>query len=262
MQIEGKVFAVTGAGNGMGREIALELVRKGARVAAIDRDEEALAHTAALAIVPNRVSIHQGDVTDAAGATKLPGAIEAVHGHVDGLVNIAGIIHRFAHSSDLTQEEHERVFAVNYWGTVNMCRAFLPTLRQRPEASLTNMSSLSALVAFAGQTFYGASKGAVKQYTEGLYQELRGENVQVSAIYPGNISTEISKNSGVAMLDAGSKKVRATTPRHAGVTIVRGIERGSFRIVVGNDAKALDRLVRLAPRWTTNLIAKQMASVL
>lgn len=103
MQIEGKVFAVTGAGNGMGREIALELVRKGARVAAIDSDEEALAQTAALAIVPNRVSIHRGDVTDAAGATKLPDAIDAVHDQVDGLVNIAGIIHRFAHSSDLTQ---------------------------------------------------------------------------------------------------------------------------------------------------------------
>jgi short-subunit dehydrogenase len=163
---------------------------------------------------------------------------------------------------ELSLDEMHRIMDVNFWGTVTMCRAFLPVLRTRPAASLTNMSSLSALVAFAGQTVYGASKGAVKQYTEGLYQELAGDPIEVSAIFPGNIATEISKNSGVAMLDAGSKKVRATTPRHAGVTIVRGIERGSFRIVVGNDAKALDRLVRLAPRWTTNLIAKQMASVL
>jgi NAD(P)-dependent dehydrogenase (short-subunit alcohol dehydrogenase family) len=262
MQIEGNVFAVTGAGNGMGREVTLELVRKGATVAAIDRDTDALARTASLAIAPERVTIHHGDVTDAGAVSALPERIIEAHGRIDGLVNIAGIIHRFTPSADLTQEEHERVFSVNYWGAVNMCRAFLPVLRARPQASLTNMSSLSALVAFAGQTLYGASKGAVKQYTEGLYQELRGENVQVSAIYPGNIATEISKNSGVTMLDAGSKKVRATTPRDAGVSIVRGIERGSFRIVVGNDAKLLDRLVRFAPRWTTDLIAKQMASVL
>lgn len=262
MQLEGKVFAVTGAGNGMGREVALELVRKGARVAAIDLSDEALVRTTALTIDPQRVSVHRGDVTDAAGAATLLEAVIQAHGHVDGLVNIAGIIHRFAPSTELTPEEQQRVFAVNFWGTVNMCTAFLPALRARREASVTNMSSLAALVAFAGQTLYGASKGAVKQYSEGLYQELRGERVQVSTIYPGNISTEISKNSGVAMIDSGGRKVRATTPRDAGVAIVAGIERGRFRILVGNDAKLLDRLVRVAPRWTTNLIARQMASVL
>ncbi|MFB7892888.1 SDR family NAD(P)-dependent oxidoreductase [Microbacterium sp. NPDC056044] len=253
---------MTGAGNGMGREVALELVRKGAKVAAIDLSEDALARTAELSIAPRRVSTHRADVTDIDGVADLPAAIANVHGQVDGLINIAGIIHRFAPSSELTREEQERVFNVNFWGTVNMCRAFLPVLLSRPEASLTNMSSLSALVAFAGQTVYGASKGAVKQYTEGLYQELRGSAVQVTAIYPGNISTEISKNSGVAMIDSGGRKVRATTPRDAGVAIVSGIERGRFRILVGADAKLLDRLVRVAPRSTTNLIAKQMASVL
>lgn len=262
MHLEGKVFAVTGAGNGMGREVALELVRKGAKVAAIDLSEEALARTAALAIDPQRVSAHRADVTDAESVAALPTAIVETHGQVDGLINIAGIIHRFVPSSALTRQEQERVFAVNYWGTVNMCQAFAPVLLSRPEASITNMSSLSALVAFAGQTVYGASKGAVKQYSEGLYQELQGSAVQVSAIYPGNISTEISKNSGVAMIDSGGRKVRSTTPRDAGRAIVSGIESGRFRILVGSDAKLLDRLVRTAPRWTTNLIARQMASVL
>lgn len=262
MHLEGRVFAVTGAGNGMGREVALELVRKGAKVAAIDLSAEALARTAELSIAPRRVSTHRADVTDVDGVAALPAAIAEAHGQLDGLVNIAGVIHRFVPSAELTREEQERVFRVNYWGTVNMSEAFLPVLLERPESSLTNMSSLSALVAFAGQTVYGASKGAVKQYTEGLYQELRGSTVQVSAIYPGNISTEISKNSGVAMIDSGGRKVRATTPRNAGVAIVSGIERGKFRVIVGPDAKLLDRLVRVAPRWTTNLIAKQMQSVL
>ncbi len=138
------------------------------------------------------------------------------------------------------------------------------TPRPKPDESavLPNMSSLSALIAFAGQTMYGASKGAVKQYTEGLFQELHGGRVEISAIYPGNISTEISKNSGVAMIDAKGQKVRATTPRDAGLAIVSGIEKGRFRILVGSDAKLLDTLVRIAPRWTTKLIARQMASVM
>ena len=262
MQIQGRVFAVTGAGNGMGREVALELVRRGGRVAAIDRDEDALHRTAALSVAPHHFSTHVGDVTDVAGAVELPDAVVKVHGQVDGLVNIAGIIHRFVASDELSVEEQQRVMSVNFWGTVNMCQAFLPTLRERPVSSITNMSSLSALVAFAGQTLYGASKGAVKQYTEGLSQELRDSPVQVSAIYPGNISTEISKNSGVEMIGSGGKKVRATSPADAGRQIVAGIERGRFRILVGADARTLDKLVRIAPRWTTDLIAKQMASVL
>lgn len=262
MQITGRVFVVTGAGNGMGREVALELVRRGATVAAVDLSEEALERTAALSIDPARVTTHRVDVTDADVVAGLPDAVGGAHGDIDGLINIAGIIHRFVPSSELSREEQQRVFEVNFWGTVNMCQAFLPVLLGRPEASVTNMSSLSALVAFAGQTVYGASKGAVKQYTEGLYQELRGSSVAVSAIFPGNISTEISKNSGVAMIDAGGRKVRATTPRDAGKAIVSGIERGKFRILVGSDAKLLDCMVRVAPRMTTNLIARQMASVL
>lgn len=262
MRIDGNVFAVTGAGNGMGREVTLELIRRGARVAAIDVSEDALARTAGLSSDPQRISVHRGDVTDVAGVAALPDAVIGAHGQVDGLVNIAGVIHRFVPSQELTVDEAQRVMNINFWGTVNMCRAFLPALRARPQASLTNMSSLSALVAFAGQTLYGASKGAVKQYTEGLYQELLGEPMQVSAIFPGNISTDITTNSGVPALDSGGKKVRATTPSAAGRSIVNGIERGDFRILVGADAKMLDRFARVAPRRAANLIARQMQTVL
>ena len=262
MHIENKVFVVTGAGNGMGREVALELVRRGGRVAAVDLSVEALEQTVALAADRSRISIHRANVTDAAAVEALPEQVRAAHGSVDGLVNIAGIIHRFVPSAELTTEEMHRVMDIDFWGTVTLCRAFIPILQSRPEASLTNMSSLSALVAFAGQTLYGAAKGAVKQYSEGLHQELAGGPITVSTIYPGNIATEISKNSGVAMIDAGGRKMRSTTPREAGLQIVRGIERGSFRILVGGDARLLDRLVRIAPRWTTNLIGRQMKSVL
>jgi short-subunit dehydrogenase len=124
------------------------------------------------------------------------------------------------------------------------------------------MSSLSALVAFAGQNFYGATKGAVKQFSEGLYEELIDTNVAVTTVFPGNISTNISGNSGVAMIDAGGRKVRATTPERTARDIVDAIEKGKFRAIIGSDAKLLDVLSRVAPALAARIVAKQMKAVL
>ena len=262
MKIADNVYVVTGAGNGMGRQVVLELVARGARVAAVDVNLAALEDTIEQAAAGDRVSPHVVDVTDREAVAALPQQVIDTHGRIDGLVNIAGMIHRFVHATELTIPEMERIMNVNYWGTVTMCLAFVPHLLLRPTASLTNMSSLSALIPFAGQTVYGASKGAVKQFSEGLYQELAGTGVSVSTIFPGNVSTDISRNSGVEMIDAGGRKVRATTPADAARAIVDGIERRRFRILVGSDARLLDRLVRIAPKRATDLIARQMASVL
>ncbi|NQX12685.1 SDR family oxidoreductase [Microbacteriaceae bacterium VKM Ac-2855] len=263
MQVQDKVFIVTGGGNGMGRQVALEILRRGGHVAAVDLNESGLAETAQLASqVRGRLTVHTTNVTDQSAVAALRADVMAQHHRLDGLVNIAGIIHSFVDFEELPIDVTERVMNVNFWGTVNMCREFLPTLKTRPAAALINMSSLSALVPFAGQTFYGASKGAVKQFSEGLYAEAVGTGLTVSTIFPGNISTNLTGNSGVAMIDAKGKKVRSTTPEEAGRAIVDGIEKGRFRILVGNDARLLDRLVRIAPRWATGMVAKQMKSVL
>ena len=77
----------------------------------------------------------------------------------------------FARVHDLTVDEIERVMAVNFWGVVHMCKAFLPLLLDRPEACLVNVSSMGALVPVPGQSAYGASIAAVQLLTEGLYAE-------------------------------------------------------------------------------------------
>lgn len=262
MQIKDKVFVVTGGGNGMGRQVVLQLAARGARVAAADRSEDGLAETLRLAAAGDRVTAHLLDVTDRTAVEALPAAVAAAHGQVDGIVNIAGIIHRFVPFTELSRDEQERIMNVNFWGTVTMCRTFLPVLRQRPAAIIVNMSSLSALVPFAGQTFYGASKGAVKQFSEGLYAELLGTPVAVTTLFPGNISTDLTGNSGVAALDPQGRKVRSTTPEEAARIIVGGMARSSFRVLVGGDARLLDRLSRVSARRTTRLIAARMKSVL
>lgn len=262
MQIRNKVFIVTGGGNGIGRQVVLQLLSRGAQVAAVDLNDDALEETRTLARAGDALSTHILNVADNDAVQQLPAAVEEAHGQIDGIVNVAGIIHRFVPLAELTRPELERIVNVNFWGTVNTTLAVLPTLRERPAASIVNISSLSALLAFAGQGFYGATKGAVKQFSEGLFQELLDTNVAVTTVFPGNISTNISGNSGVTMIDAGGRRVRATTPEQTAREIVSGIEKGSFRVLIGSDARLLDRLSRIAPKRAALLIAKQMKSVM
>lgn len=262
MEIAKKVFVVTGGGNGIGREVVLALLNGGGRVAAVDLREEGLAETAALAGAGDRLSTHAVDISDRSAVEKLPAAVQKAHGAVDGLVNVAGIIHQFKPISELTFDEIERVMNVNFWGTVNTVKTFLPALLARPTASVVNVSSMGALVPFPGQSAYGASKAAVKLFTEGLYAELRGTNVAVTLVFPGAVGTNITANSGVKMpgragADAG-KGMTMTTAVSAGAQIVEAIEKGRYKLRIGGDAKLLDRMARLMPQRSTGIIADQM----
>jgi NAD(P)-dependent dehydrogenase (short-subunit alcohol dehydrogenase family) len=265
MEIAGKVFVVTGGGNGIGREVVLALLAKGAKVAAVDLSEAGLAETATLAGAGERLSTHAVNITDRKAVEKLPAAVEKDLGPVDGLVNVAGIIHKFQPISELSFDDIERVMNVNFWGTVNTVKTFLPGLLTRPAASVVDVSSMGALAPFPGQSAYGASKAAVKLFTEGLYAELRGTKVAVTVVFPGAVLTNITGNSGVQMsaaMDAASAGAKGTTAASAGAQIVEGIEKGSYKVRIGGDAKMLDRMARLMPQRSTGIIADQMKKML
>ncbi|MCC6854494.1 MAG: SDR family NAD(P)-dependent oxidoreductase, partial [Microbacteriaceae bacterium] len=159
MEITGKVFVVTGGGNGMGREVVLGLIKRGARVAAVDLNEAGLAETAQLANAPEgHLTTHPLNVTDRKAVLALPAAVVKAHGQVDGLLNVAGIIQPFVKIKDLDFEVIERVMNVNFWGVVNTSKAFLPLLLERPSAALLNVSSMGGFLPVPGQAAYGASK--------------------------------------------------------------------------------------------------------
>ncbi len=267
MEIAGKVFVVTGGGNGIGREVVLGLLARGARVAAVDVSDSALAETVSLAAVPDgALSTHTLNITDRAAVLALPDAVVAAHGQVDGLLNIAGIIQPFVKVKDLDFEVIERVFNVNVWGPINMTKAFLPVLLARPAASLVNVSSMGGFVPVPGQAAYGASKAAVKLFTEALFAESQGTNLAVTVVFPGGVSTNITGNSGVDMSKfeaaAGGKVPKTVSPADAAAQIIEGVEKGSFRVVIGSDARFMDRFSRLNPRRATLLIADQMKALL
>ncbi len=264
MDVSGKVFVVTGAGDGIGRQVALLLLAKGARVAGVDLRREGLAETARISGVGARFSQHVVDITDRDAVAALPAAVQEVHASVDGLVNVAGVIQQFVRVVDLPFSEIERVMDVNFWGTMNTCKAFLPVLLERPQASLVNIASMGAFAPVPGQAVYSASKAAVRLLTEALYAELMNTGVSVGIVFPGSIRTNIAANSGVAVLagTAETAKYPMTSPEVAARVIVDVIEKGRFRATIGRDSAMMDILSRLNPRLAAVTIAKQMGALL
>lgn len=264
MKLSGKVVVVTGAGSGMGREVALELLRRGARVAAVDINETTLAETATLAGEGAReLATYSLNITDRPAVEALPDAVEARFGAVDGVINCAGIIQPFVRLNDLDYSAIDRVMDVNFRGTLYMTKTFLPRLLKRPEAHIVNVSSMGGFMPVPGQTVYGASKAAVKLMTEGLHSELRQTPVRVSVVFPGAVATNITANSGVAIpAVAGSREYKTLAADKAARMILDGMEKDSYRVMVGSDAKMLDRLYRLHPRRAAGFLANQMKDLL
>lgn len=265
MKPVGKVVVVTGAGNGMGRELTLELLQRGARVAAVDIRAQALEQTSALAGVhAQALATYTTDITDLAAVKALVQRTQEHFGSVDAIINNAGIIQPFVTLADLELSTIDRVFDVNFRGTLFMVKSFLPVLLARAEAHIVNISSMGGFLPVPGQTIYGASKAAVKLMTEGLHAELRDTPVRVTLVLPGALGTNIMDNSGVSLriTDADKKRNITTSPRAAARQILDGMEHDAYRVLVGRDAKLLDAMYRLAPARAAALVAKQMKKLL
>lgn len=266
MNVRDKVIVVTGAGSGIGRQVALEALRRGARVAAVDVNPTTLEETAALAGAGERLSTHVVNITDRAAVEALPGAVMERFGAVDGIIHAAGIIQPFVRLKDLDYDAIDRVFAVNWLGTLYLTKTFLPILLQRPEGHIVNISSMGGFLPVPGQTIYGASKAAVKLLTEGLHSECAGTNVRVTVVFPGAVATNITTNSGVTIPTTGAdaeKMARRITPADKAARIILdGMEKDAFRVMVGGDARMMDLLYRLHPSRAAAFITGKMKSLL
>ncbi len=264
MRIRDRVFVVTGAGSGIGQAVTWDLLSRGARVAAADLRPEGLAETVAgSAAAPGRLTTHVLDITDRAAVDALPRQVLDAHGQVDGLMCIAGIIQRFVYLDRMTMDEIERIMAVNFWGTLYLDLAFLPLLKERPEASLVNVASMGALVPVPGQSMYGASKGAVRLLTEALYAELRDTGVAVTLVFPGGTATHITENSGVEPPRIPPDKMpKILTAKEVATAIVEAVRKGRFRVLIGKDTHMLDGLSRIAPQRAIALAAERMKTYL
>ncbi len=260
MKVENKTAVVTGGGAGIGRQLVLELLARGASVAALDMSQEALAETAKIAST-DRLTTHQVNVTDRDGVESLADTL--TKSGVDLVINNAGVIQPFVRVNDLTYDQIDRMIQVNFYGVVYVTKAFLPHLLTRPEAHIANVSSMGGFLPVPGQAIYGASKAAVKLMTEALYAELLDTNVGVSVVMPGAVDTDIAKHSGVNIeADSDSASYSATPADKAAKIIVDGIEDDDLHILVGSDAHLMSLANRIAPDSSIKLIQRQMKSLL
>jgi short-subunit dehydrogenase len=269
LSLKDAVAVVTGAAGGIGGAIALNLARRGCRLALADYKPEPLAQTATAARASGvEVSEHVFDIADPDAIAALPDLVQARHGRVSILVNCAGVAlgGTFA---QVSIEEFEWLFQINFWSVVRMTKAFLPLLEREAEAQIVNISSVFGLIGAPGQCAYSASKFAVRGFSEVVRHELSlaGKHVGVTVVHPGGVRTGIAKNARIAAampktdvdrMQGVWDKLLRDSPESVAETIVAGIERREKRILCGADATRVDVIQRLMPVRYWNFFRKKM----
>lgn len=256
--LNNKVAVVTGAGSGIGRELAIELAKKGCCLAITDVNEKGLADTVAmLGLSDDKVKSYIVDSASKEATFELAENVMKTFGQVDIVVNNAGIA-SFGSVEETPIDVFEKVIGVNLWGVVHGCRAFLPYLRQRPEASLVNVSSIFAFIPLPENAPYNMSKYAVHGLNETLMLELKDSPVNLLSVHPGGIKTNIS-NSAINMDSEVKKKFNKslkTTANSAAKQIISAIEKDKSYVFVGTDAKILQFIKRLSPKLALFVTSK------
>jgi NAD(P)-dependent dehydrogenase (short-subunit alcohol dehydrogenase family) len=213
--LRGKAVLVTGASSGIGRHFALRLAAEGARVAAAARRVELLqtlsdeVSQAGGALIPIQM-----DVSSVDSIRKGIDAAEAALGPIEVLVNNAGIAHQ-SRVTDVTEEDFDRVFTTNVKGAffvAQECGARM--IKSKIEGRIVNTASIAGLVTMPQLTAYGMSKAAVVQMTKSLAREWARHGINVNAICPGYIATEL--NVDFFSSETGQKLVAGLPKRRIG----------------------------------------------
>ncbi|WP_116998523.1 SDR family NAD(P)-dependent oxidoreductase [Desertimonas flava] len=267
-KLDGRVAAITGAGSGIGRALAIELAGRGMHLALSDIDESGLADTVARCEGRGvKVTSQRVDVADRHAVYAWADEVVSEHGKVNLVVNNAGVAVASTIES-VSYEDFEWLMNINFWGVVHGTKAFLPHLMQSGAGHIVNLSSVFGLISVPSQGTYNASKFAVRGFTDCLRMELDAARCGVSAttVHPGGITTNIARNArmdeSVTVL-AGSRdqavadfdKIAITSPERAAKAIVKAVRRNRRRVLVGPDATVIDGLARLPAALSQRLIS-------
>jgi len=261
-QLKGKVAVITGAGSGIGRALAQELDKKGCRLALSDVNEKGLAETAAsLSSKPHTQKL---DVSRREDFYAYAETVKKEFGTAHIVINNAGVAVSQT-IEKLSYEDFEWIMGINFWGVVYGTKAFLPMMLAQNDGRVINISSVFGIIAVPTQGSYNAAKFAVRGFTEALRHELLGTGVKAICVHPGGIKTNIAAASRFYQDPEGStdqkaaadrfQRVASTTPTQAAQTIIRGMEQGSERVLIGTDAKFISLIQRLMPEGYWGVMA-------
>jgi NAD(P)-dependent dehydrogenase (short-subunit alcohol dehydrogenase family) len=264
--LEEGVAVITGAGSGMGRCLAQQLAAKGTSLALADLSEQGLNETTALlGSAKGKVTGHIVNVAEEAQVRTFAEDVAAQHGRATVLFNNAGVA-LLGRLEEISLQDFRWLMDINFWGVVYGVTYFLPLLRREERAHIVNTSSLLGFFGASGQGAYCASKFAVRGYTESLHHELLGSHVGVTCVHPGFVRTAIAEHAKIGQrAGAGLRqesltrfqKVARTDAAVAATKILRGVEQGKARVLIGLDAYFVDIWQRLKPASYWKLIGKQ-----
>ncbi|MDP9141870.1 MAG: SDR family NAD(P)-dependent oxidoreductase [Pseudomonadota bacterium] len=265
----GKVAAITGAGSGMGRELALQLAARGCNLSLSDVNEKGLAETVAL-LSGSKVKVTHArfDVANREAVFAWADATAREHGKVNLIFNNAGV-GLGATVDGMSYKDFEWLMNINFWGVVHGTKAFLPHLKAAGEGHVINTSSVFGLIGVPSQSAYNAAKFAVRGFTESLRMELDMEACGVSAtsVHPGGIKTNIAKDARMdASIESLGMDAKAsstefeknfiTTAGRAAEIIIKAVEGNKRRVLVGPDAYVVDLMARLLPSLYQRLVIR------
>ncbi|ENV31849.1 SDR family NAD(P)-dependent oxidoreductase [Acinetobacter gerneri] len=255
-----KVAAITGAGSGMGQQLAYLLAKEGCHLSLSDVNEKGLAETLEL-VKPFNVRVTTKKVNVANREEVKTWAEDTVqnHGSVNMIFNNAGVALGATVEGE-TYEELEWIMGINFWGVVYGTKEFLPYIKKTGDGHIINTSSLFGLTAQPTQSGYNATKFAVRGFTESLRQELDIENCGVSAlcVHPGGIRTNIANdarmNDSLRSLGMNPEKSAKAFNKllrkpavEASQEILDAVLKNKRRLLIGNDAKTIDIMQRILP---------------
>jgi len=259
-EFTGKSAVLTGAASGIGKALATDLAARGSHLALIDQNQLGLAHVADTLrrqYPKLHITTHPFDLSHTAQIPHLAEAVIREQRRVNLLINNAGVAlgGRF---DEISLDDFEWVQAINFRAVVAMCKAFLPAMSAELDPHIVNVSSLYGLAGPPGQSAYAASKFAVRGFSEVLRHELAPQGIGITVVHPGGVRTNIANSARVGSgVRAGVQDAEAQRqamnrllrldPAKAARIILQGVERRSPRVVVGNDAKVIDLLVRILP---------------
>lgn len=255
-----KVAAITGAGSGIGQQLAILLAKQGAHLSLSDINQQGLDKTVELlSAYPVKVTTATLDVSDRAAIKAWADDTVAAHGKVNLIFNNAGVA-LGSTVEGMSYDELEWVMGINFWGVVYGTKEFLPHLKASGDGHVINISSLFGLTAQPTQSAYNASKFAVRGFTEALRQELdiQQNGVSATCVHPGGIRTNIANaarmNDSIRSLGMNPakaskefNKLLRTPPEEAARQILEAVRHNDRRLLIGNDAKVVELMQRLLP---------------
>ncbi|MBB5187477.1 butyryl-CoA dehydrogenase [Zhongshania antarctica] len=257
-----KLIVITGAGSGMGRAYALEFAKLGARLALNDYDSKGLTDTIDLVHKQSQVEIYSAvfNVADRAAMEDFAANVKAALGNAHVIINNAGVSGAGKPVWATPLSAIERVMGINFYGVVHGTQVFLPQLIENGEGAVVNVSSIFGLIGPPNHCDYSAAKFAVRGFTQALMVELHDSPISVHLVHPGGIATNIAN---VPQHQAFSKKYLSTPPEAIARYVIRGIRKGTPKIVYGRDSFKTRLGSNFAPlRLLNKLIWRDMRDVI